>query len=269
MDDRSELPPLPWWQNSETRRAARAERRRLRHEEREARHEARHAPPLREPVTLERLGEAALRIVDSEGLDALTVRRLAQELGVGTMTLYWYVQNKDEVLDLVADRIVADIRVPAAGEDWKQAVRDVATGVRAAFLRHSNAVPVMLSRGSLGPNGLALIDSGIAVFRAAGFDEAAAADAHFLVANYVLGSCAAQISTLSAPGRPDIARRDYGQMLRQYIASLPAGRYENLKQAAPRIFTAATDERFAFGLDMIIEGLAARLASRDGRQTEG
>ncbi len=265
MADRPDFAPLPWWQDSQSRRAARADRRRRRHEERDARRDGREAPPAREPVTLERVGAAALRIVDAEGLDALTVRRLAQELGVGTMTLYWYVQNKDEVLDLVADRIMADVTLPSPGDDWRQAVRDVATAVRSALIRHANAVPVMLERGSLGPNGIALIDTSLGLLRAAGFDPGMAADAYNTIANYVLGSAAAQLSTLNPPGRPDISRPAYGQMLRDYIGSLPGGRYQNLKDAAPRIFGASTDARFSVGLEFIIDGLALRLEQTAAR----
>jgi AcrR family transcriptional regulator len=263
MTDKPDFGPLPWWQDAPGRRAARAERRRQRHDERDARRDARATPPPREPVTLERVGDAALRVVDAEGLDALTVRRLAQELGVGTMTLYWYVQNKDEVLDLVADRMMADVRLPAADADWRQAIRDVATAVREAMLRHANAVPVMLSRGSLGPNGLGLIDSGLGVFKAAGFDVAGAAEAYFTVANFVLGSSAAQLSTYNPPGRPDVPRPAYGQMLREYIASLPAAKYPNLQAAAPLVFGPQAEDRFAVGLETIIDGLARKLATSE------
>jgi len=100
MSDQSAVPTPPWWSSNEARHAARDEARRVRRQERAGGRGKADAPPSREPVTPERIADAALAVIDAEGLDGLTVRRLAQELGVGTMTLYWYVQNKDEVLDL-------------------------------------------------------------------------------------------------------------------------------------------------------------------------
>lgn len=265
MSDQQGAPTPPWWSSREARHQARDEARRARRQEQRASRrgapEDAPAAPAREAVTPERIADSALRVIDADGLDGLTVRRLAQELGVGTMTLYWYIQNKDEVLDLVADRMMADIEVPSAETDWRVAVREVSMAVRAAALRHAAAVPVMVGRGSLGPNGLGLTDQALRVFRDAGFTESDAADAYFTVSNFVWGFCAQQTASTGQASHSAADRKSYFEGVWRYIASLPPDRYPNLQAAAPRIFTASLDDRFAFGIDCLIAGFEARLAA--------
>ena len=264
-DDHTSLPTPPWWSSPESRRAARDEERRTRRQARAveraaSRHPGRPEAPPPAPVTPENIADAALRLIDAQGVDGLTVRALAHELGVGTMTLYWYVQNKEEVLDLVADRLFAGLSFPAADQDWRLSIREGVHAVRAALLRHAQAVPIMIGRGSFGPNGLRLIEESIAVFRRAGFGPSDAADAYFTVSNFVTGFCTFETSALSVRNQPDIDIKGYAQLIKQYIESLPAERYPNLQAAAPRIFGASLDERFSFGVDCLVAGLEARLA---------
>jgi TetR/AcrR family tetracycline transcriptional repressor len=212
-------------------------------------------------VTPERIADAALRVIDAQGIDGLTVRSLAVELGVGTMTLYWYVQNKDEVLELVADRLLADVSFPPPDDDWRRSVREGCASVRAALLRHAKAVPIIVGRGAFGPNGLRMTEASIAVFRAAGFDADVSADAYFTISNFVTGFCIFETSAAGFRRRPDLDMRAYGQMLRQYVDSLPPALYPNLQASAERIFGHNLDDRFAFGVDCLIAGFEAKLAS--------
>ena len=273
-EDSSSMPPPPWWNSREARRearhAAREERRRLRDEAHEAAGATRSDAPPRDPITPEKLADAAVRVIDAEGLDGLTVRRLAQELGIGTMTLYWYVQNKDEILDLVGDRLLAAAAFPSLEQDWQVSVRQGAAAVRGALLSHANAVPVMIGRRSLGPNGLRLTEQTLGVFRAAGLDANDAADAYFTFLTYVTGFCVQQTSSVSLPNVSDADMGTYAQMIGQYIQTLPPERYPNLRAAAHRVFTAGPDERFAFGVECLIAGLEARLAAvKAAAHTEG
>jgi TetR/AcrR family transcriptional regulator, tetracycline repressor protein len=264
MDERDGLPPLPWWQGREARRAERADRRRQRHDERAAKHQER-SEGQRDPVTSDRVADAALRILDAEGLDALTVRRLAQEMGVGTMTLYWYVRNKDEVLDLVADRIFAGIEVPDVSIGWREGSAKMAITARAAMLRHRAAMPIMISRGSLGPNSLLFMERALALLRSAGFGASDAADAYYALSNFVLGFCAAEASGPGIADRPDVDRRAYGQMLLDYMRALPEDRFPNLKESAPRLFAGSLDQRFAFALEAMLDGLQVRIDAAGAR----
>jgi TetR/AcrR family tetracycline transcriptional repressor len=253
-----EQPPAWWIVDRRARREAEHEvKRQERAARREARRGARHGEPAREPMTPVRIADAALAIIDSGGLDGLTVRSLAQALGVGTMTLYWYVRDKDEVLDLVADRLLAGVTPPTAAGDWQAAIREIASSVRAALLRHPGAAPIVATRGSYGPNGLQVIEASIAVLRAAGFSTEAAADACSAVSNYITGFCVFEMTNAagSGGGTPSASRAS------QYVALLPPDRFPNLVAAAPRLFGASRDDRFAFGLECLIDGFAARLGA--------
>jgi TetR/AcrR family tetracycline transcriptional repressor len=252
----------PWWRvdRRAARQAERAARRDEKAAERAQKHAERHggAGP-HEPITPDSVADAALRIIDSQGLDGLTVRALAAELGVGTMTLYWYVKNKDEVLDLVADRLLASVVIPPLEQDWLVSVREGAIAVRSALLSHPRAVPIIVGRGSFGPNGLRLLEGSIGVFRSAGFSDEDSAYAYLAISNFVTGFCV--FETAAAEGTP--TPQNIGQLARQYIALLPSDRYPNLMAAAPKLFGGDRDARFGLALDYLIAGFEARLeASR-------
>jgi AcrR family transcriptional regulator len=266
-DDSGESRPL-WWRVD--RRAAREAARQARRDERTERKAVRGGRSAgREPITPDRMADAALRLVDSHGVEGLTVRALARELGVGTMTLYWYVQNKDEVLDLIGDRILAEVPAPSLDIDWKESVRQGAAAVRAAFLRHARAVPIVVQQGALGPSALRLLDSTIGVFRAAGFSDQDSVDAYVVLSNLVTGFASYETSEQGGGGRSDQGRPGV-EMMRQYIAALPPGSFPNVVETAPLMFAADRDRRFAFAVDCMIAGFEARLnAGRAAAATEG
>ena len=254
----------PWWRvdRRAAREAERAARREERAVERAAKRAAKHGEtPSHAPITPDSVADAALRIIDAQGLDGLTVRALAAELGVGTMTLYWYVRNKDEVLDLVTDRLLAGVELPPVAPDWQAAVRDGAIAVRTALLAHPRAVPIIVGRGSFGPNGLRMLEGSIAIFRSAGFLDDDAADAYFAISNYVTGYCTFETAGIDAyaQGGSEANRTSVAQMARQYISLLPAERYPNLMAVAPRIFGGDRNARFAYGVDCLVAGFAAKL----------
>ena len=258
-EERNDQPS--WWLVD--RRAAHAAERRARRQERSDRRaerkvERKSAAP-REQLTPERIADAAIALVDAEGVDGLTVRGLAQALGVGTMTLYWYVENKDEVLDLVGDRLLAGVVVPAGSDDWHETARSLAIAVRTELLRHARAVPVIVSRGSFGPNGLRLLEASIGMLRAAGFSVEDATDAYFTISNYVTGTCVFETSSASVSGDIAVDREAYVRQASQYISLLPPDRFPNILAAAPRLFGSDRDARFMFGLDCLLDGLARRL----------
>ena len=121
------------------------------------------------PLSKERVLDAAVALADAQGVDALSMRKLAQELGVVPMALYKHVANKDELLDAMVDVVVGEIDPPAGGTDWKTAMRRRVLSARGALLRHPWASRVMESRTSPTPAVLAYMDSMIGMFRAGGF----------------------------------------------------------------------------------------------------
>jgi AcrR family transcriptional regulator len=121
------------------------------------------------PLSKERVLDAAVTLADTQGVEGLSMRKLAQELGVVPMALYKHVANKDELLDGMVDVVVGEIDPPAGGTDWKTAMRRRALSARGALLRHPWASRVMESRTSPTPAVLAYMDSMIGMFRAGGF----------------------------------------------------------------------------------------------------
>jgi AcrR family transcriptional regulator len=265
MTDQVPDPPS-WWLVD--RRAARAADHRARRQERSDRRAekraergARAGEAPREPLTTERVADAALAIIDEVGVDGLTVRGLAQALGVGTMTLYWYVDNKEEVLALVGDRLLAGVVVPPVAGDWRESAMALGVAVRAALLRHARSVPVIVSRGSFGPNGLALLEASLGMLRDAGFSPDEATDAYYTISNYVTGTCVFETSGANAAGGLAFDRDAYVARASQYVGMLPEDRFPNVRAAAPRMFGGDRNGHFLFGLRCVLDGLAARLGS--------
>ena len=126
-------------------------------------------PKAREPLTRDRVLEAAVGLADREGVDSLSMRRLAAELGVVPMALYKHVANKDEMLDGMIDVVVGEIDPPSDAAEWKTAVRERILSARRALLRHPWASRVMESRTTPTPTVVAYMDSMIGMFRAGGF----------------------------------------------------------------------------------------------------
>jgi AcrR family transcriptional regulator len=123
----------------------------------------------RVPLSRERVLGTAVALADEGGVDAVSMRRIAQELGVVPMALYKHVANKDELLDGMIDAVVGEIDPPAAGTDWKTAIRRRVLSARGALLHHPWASRVIESRTEPTPTVLAYMDSMIGMFRAGGF----------------------------------------------------------------------------------------------------
>ena len=121
----------------------------------------------REPLTKERILRAAVALADESGVESLSMRRLALELGVVPMALYKHVANKDEMLDGIVDVVVGEIDAPVAGADWKAAIRERILSARRALLRHPWASRVIETRTDPTPMVIGYMDSMIGILRAA------------------------------------------------------------------------------------------------------
>jgi AcrR family transcriptional regulator len=130
--------------------------------------------------------EAALALADERGVEALSMRKLAEELGVKAMSLYNHVANKDDVLDGIVDAAMMEITVPPACDDWKAAVREIAISAHETLLRHPWAVGLG-PRQKPGPGLLRYGDSLLGCFRNAGFSKDLAYHAYHVIEGYILG----------------------------------------------------------------------------------
>lgn len=193
----------------------------------------------------------AMRLADAEGVEGLSMRKLASSLGAGAMSLYHYVANKSELLDAMADVVFAEIDLPE-GDDWRAALRRRSTSARAVLARHPWAVGVLESRVSPGPENLRHREAVTACLRRAGFSPVMATHANWLLDSYVYGF-ALQEATLPFASADDLS--DMTEAV--YLPQLPQDRFPYLHESAAALMEAGFDpaEQFAFGLDLILDGL--------------
>jgi AcrR family transcriptional regulator len=205
-------------------------------------------------LTREQVAAAALELLDRDGLEALSMRRLADHLGVGTMTLYGYFRSKEELLDAVVDAAVAE-REPFSFEGtWQDQIRRLMQGSRRRLGRHPGLVKVRADRPVLQPEALRFAETGMTILRRAGFGRSDAARAFRLLFTYVFGYVSFS---------PDASADEARGASRAAMASLPPDEYPTLAETSEELAGAmAGDETFDFGLDRIIDGLEARLRSR-------
>jgi TetR/AcrR family transcriptional regulator, tetracycline repressor protein len=150
----------------------------------------------RQRLTRQRIVEAALAIVDRDGLEGLTMRALGRELGADPMAVYHHVPSKEALFDGLVDAVWAEMEVPALSGPWQRDLADLARSVRRALRSHPNALPVVSTRQNLGASGLRLLDTGIAVLTGAGFDPPEALELMSAASAFVVGHALAEV------GRP-------------------------------------------------------------------
>jgi AcrR family transcriptional regulator len=205
-------------------------------------------------LTREQVARAALDLLDRDGLAALSMRRLADHLGVGTMTLYGYFGNKGDLLDAVIDAAVADREQVKLEGPWQEQLRTLMQATRRGLGRHPSLVKVRAERPVLRPEALRFAETGLTILRGAGLGKTGAARAFRLLFTYVFGYVSFS---------PDHAAEEARADSRRATAALPPDDYPALTASAEELADAmAGDATFDFGLDLIIEGIGARLDSR-------
>jgi AcrR family transcriptional regulator len=221
----------------------------------------------RVPLSRERVLRAAIAIADAGGVGSLTIRSLAQQLGVKPMSVYHHVANKDEILDGIVDLVFSEIELPSAGGDWRAEMRRRAVSARRALSRHRWAIGLLESRTTPGPATLRHHDATIGTLRGAGFSVELTAHAYALLDSYVYGF-ALQEAALPFEG-PDTA----GDVAEQIMRRFPAGGYPHLVELATEyVLKPGYDfgDEFEFGLSLILDGLGRSIpehrdSPRDGR----
>lgn len=221
----------------------------------------------RVPITQDLIVETALRILEVESLEAVSMRRVAQDLDTGPASLYAHVANKGELLDLMFDRVAGEIELPDAvdGARWREQLRAFAVSMHTTLVRHSDIARVALAHIPMGPNALVCSEAMMSILLSGGVPPQAAAWAVDALALYVT----ANAYEFSLWG---LARRESGQTLEEfveatigpigaYFASLPPEHFPNLVAHVKELTAGDGIERFLFGLDLMLDGLAARAAA--------
>lgn len=209
----------------------------------------------REPVTRARAVQRAIELADAGGLADLTMRRLAEELGVEAMSLYHHVPNKDAILDAMIDVVFAEVELPRAGDDWQLAMRRRADSMRATLLRHRWALALMESRRAPGPANLAHHDAVLGCLRNAGFSIELTAHAYALLDSYIYGFVHTELNL------PFQSSEETQQVAGEIFDQLPPGAFPHLVELATKHVLQPGylyGNEFAFGLELILDGLARK-----------
>ena len=203
-------------------------------------------------LSKQRVVVEAVRLADREGVEGLSMRRLAGALGAGAMSLYHYVAGKEELLDAMIDVVFEEIELPPEGTDWQSAMRRRSVSAREVLGRHPWAIGLMESRTSPGPSHLHHREAVTACLRKAGFSVAMATHAHWLLDGYVYGYA------LQAASLPFDTADEFQAMADDvFLPQLPPDEFPYLNESAAALVAAGYDpaEEFDFGLDLVLAGL--------------
>jgi AcrR family transcriptional regulator len=205
----------------------------------------------REPLNRERVVRAAMELADAGGIATLSMRRLGQAVGVEAMSLYNHVAGKDDLIDGMVDAVFAEIALPAAGDDWRKAMRERAVSTREALLRHPWAGGLMNSRAAPGPATLRHLDAVLGCLRGAGFSVARAAHALSLIDSYVYGFVQQEASL---PFDAEASAEVTGAILARFD---PEQHPFLSEMATEHVMRPGYDygDEFELGLDVILDGI--------------
>jgi len=248
------IPPPPWVREQGTRRAARADK----------------------PVlSREAIAETALRIIDEEGYEAVSMRRVAQEFGTGAASLYAYVASKDELLDLVIDRVMAEgARIGAESEpdadvdEWIEQIKGMMRDWYGVLVSHRDLAKAFVGRIPFGPNGLRTVENMLRLLRAHGLPDYIAAFMGDLASQYLVNS--AIEGYMWRERYPEATDDNVAAAMAEvgdYLQDLPKAQFPNISELA-RLMTGPPEsdsplaDRFELGLDIIMRGVATFLPAR-------
>lgn len=207
----------------------------------------------RPTLTRERVLDAAFALADEGGLEALTMRRIGKTLGVEGMALYNHVANKDDILDGIVERVLAEIPLPSIGGEWRDQMRRRAVAARQVFLRHPWAIGLLEARhAGSSPARLGYYDTVLGCLRAAGFSPTLSMQAFSIIDSFLYGFI---LQELSLPFDDSDSLEEVGEDLLRQMADA----YPHLTEATVQAMTDGWDydEQFQFGLDLILDALAA------------
>jgi AcrR family transcriptional regulator len=220
-------------------------------------------------LTREEIVSTAMAVADAEGVEAISMRRIARELGAGVMSLYWHVASKEELQDLMLESVEAEIQLPEPSGDWRADMRTFARNTRAALLRHQWAVDFRGFRPPSGPNDARNAERVFAILDGLGLDGRMTVMVTMAVGTYVIGAVLRETQEMRFQRETEQAMAGMTAeeivALREEFAQrvLSSGQYPHIacfiEEDVDPDSPDTRDERFEFGLDCILDGIGARL----------
>ena len=211
----------------------------------------------REPLTRERIVDVALRLMDSEGLDAVTMRHVGRELGVEAMSLYNHVRDKEDILSGVVEAVMAEFEFPEPHQDWREEGRRAARAWRALLKSHPNVMTLMSHQRKPMTSAAALrpMEHAIEILGRAGLSESGTVRAFRAFGGFIQGFVLAEIANMFGGEDPDLVPQHAAQAL--LLDELPT-----LAAHLEHLFHCDQDAEFEYGLDLMLRGLEAKVADR-------
>ena len=207
----------------------------------------------RERLTRERVIDAALRVMDSEGLGGVTMRRVAREVGVEAMSLYNHVRDKEDLLEAICGRVMSEYRIDEVNGSWIETARGAAQEWRRVLKQHPNVITLFAEhRGPLSDLGtLGPMDHALGIIRRAGLSDRDATQVFNVFGGYIMGFVLMEVGQMFGAGMLDKKFPDPAAA----ALAIPEDAMPNLVAALPHMAECDPDEQFDLGLDMLLEGM--------------
>jgi AcrR family transcriptional regulator len=207
-------------------------------------------------LTREEIIKEALALLEEHGPGALSMRRLADRLGVAPNTLYTYVRGKADLIDGLIDQVYADLTLqPDPTGDWTQQLATLSQNIRDHLLAHPAVVPYALQQPGLGPHSLRLGEAIYNVLRPAGFSDQAVVGTVYALVTYILGFVALEIPRA---GTDPQTSDEYVRRMWAFFAALPPGEFPHTVELAAQLARSSTDDQFQFGIRTFLAGLTTQ-----------
>jgi AcrR family transcriptional regulator len=208
--------------------------------------------PAKEPLSVEAVIDAGLRVLRAEGIDAVTMRRVAAELDTGPASLYVYVKNRQDLLNQMFDAVAGEVDLSDAPDPkrWREQLERLLTDMRAAMDRYPGIARVPLANIPTGPNAMRAADHSLGVLRAGGVDERSAA--WFIdVVSLFLNAASFERSIYEERGNFD----EHFDEVQGFFAGIDPSEFPNMAALMPMLTAGTDDDRFAFGIRLMVNGL--------------
>jgi AcrR family transcriptional regulator len=259
-------------------RDPRAERLRA-HLREDKRRGQRHLPRKAAALSRDEIVRTAIRVADAEGADAVSMRRIARELNAGTMSLYWHIVSKEELLDLMLDAVQGDRQNPEPSGDWRRDMREAARGIRQSLHEHPWLMDFIGGRPPVGPKSLRNLERTLGYFDGLNLDIRMAMDIATTLGTYVMGAVLREVQernsqTYTEQMLADMTEAEQQKVFGEFTERVRATeRYPHLAEVLGAGYdpdaAETRDERFEFGLDCLLDGIAARIAGQPPSTSPG
>jgi AcrR family transcriptional regulator len=214
----------------------------------------------RRPLSQELIVDTAMKILDTEGIDALSMRRVALELRTGPASLYAHVANKDELLELMIDRVVGEMEVPPPEPDrWQEQIVECAIAAQHVWARHSGLARAALANIPVRPNSMRFGEAILAILRTAGVPDQPAGWFVDRISLFILADAFEESLHHERGRHTEEDAQNYVAQVRTYYESLPPDRFPNITAMAGPLLAGSGEERLRFGIELMVRGLASYL----------